>query len=183
MEHLADFLFVTHKDSISSAKIRLLMIVLLLCCLFLSSCDNDSSPMCNCGASKIVVKGGTFFGECAGYCKTEIEICKTSVVFTASSWNDPDFPDTSISGTVSGEEWNLVVDAIDMELLLEFEDVIGCPDCADGGGEWIEVTFDESAKKITFEYGDTLEPIQILIDQLRIIRERFQCDMFPEYCQ
>ena len=70
-----------------------------------------------------------------------------------------------------------------METLLEFEDVIGCPDCADGGGEWIEVTFDDTVKRITFEYGDTLEPIQNLIDQMRIIRERFQCDMFPEYCQ
>ena len=70
-----------------------------------------------------------------------------------------------------------------MELLLEFADVIGCPDCADGGGEWVEVMFDDTVKRITFEYGDTLEPIQNLIDQMRIIRERFQCDMFPEYCQ
>jgi hypothetical protein len=30
--------------------------------------------------------------------------------------------------------------------------VIGCPDCADGGAEWLELGFEKEVKRVTFEY-------------------------------
>ncbi|NOZ74228.1 MAG: hypothetical protein GXO90_02475, partial [FCB group bacterium] len=52
-------------------------------------------------------------------------------------------------------------------------------DCTDGGAEWIEVDLNGEHKKITFEYGDSLAAVQVLLDSMRVLRERFERGMFP----
>ena len=68
---------------------------------------------------------------------------------------------------------------IDFDEIIKYDDVIGCPDCTDGGAEWIEVIQNGQSKKITFEYGDTLETINPLINMLRDIFESWDAKMFP----
>jgi hypothetical protein len=45
--------------------------------------------------------------------------------------------------------------------------VIGCPDCADGGGEWIEVSVAGESHRVTFDNGANIEAIQPLIELMR----------------
>lgn len=56
---------------------------------------------------------------------------------------------------------------------MELDSIYGCPDCADGGAEWIEIQDDQQIKKVTFEYGDTLAPIENLMLELRDLREAY----------
>jgi hypothetical protein len=61
---------------------------------------------------------------------------------------------------------------IDTQKFFDLNDVYGCPDCADGGSEWIEIiTDDDKSKKVTFEYGKTVPEIEKLIKLLREERE------------
>ena len=147
--------------------------------LFLFSCQTDYEKV---EVNDIAIKTGIFFGFCGGYCKSEVEIVNRDVVFIASSWSDPNYPDTMLNGNISIQEWDSLIESVNMDSLLLLDDIIGCPDCADGGGEWIEITKADTLKRVTFEYGETVEPIQSLIEKVRVIRERFYCELFPENC-
>ena len=87
----------------------------------------------------IAIKTGIFFGFCNGYCKSEVGIVNRDVVFIASSWSNPSYPDTMLNGNISIQEWDSLIESVDMDSFLSLDDIIGCPDCADGGGEWIEI--------------------------------------------
>ena len=158
---------------------KLLIQMLFFISLYLFSCQTDYEKV---EVNDIAIKTGIFFGFCGGYCKSEVEIVNRDVVFIASSWSDPNYPDTMLNGNISIQEWDSLIESVDMDSLLSLNDIIGCPDCADGGGEWIEITKVDTLKRVTFEYGETVEPIQSLIEKVRVIRERFYCDMFPENC-
>ena len=158
---------------------KLLIQMLFFISLFLFSCQTDYEKV---EVNDIAIKTGIFFGFCGGYCKSEVEIVNRDVVFIASSWGNPNYPDTMLNGNISIQEWNSLIESINMDSLLSLDDIIGCPDCADGGGEWIEITKVDTLKRVTFEYGETVEPIQSLIEKVRVIRERFYCEMFPKNC-
>ena len=147
--------------------------------LFLFSCQNGYEKV---EVNDISIKSGIFFGFCIGYCKSEIEIVNRDVVFIASSWSDPNYPDIMLNDNISIQEWDSLIESVDMDSLLSLDDIIGCPDCADGGGEWIEITKVDTLKRVTFEYGETVESIQSLIEKVRVIRKRFYCEMFPDNC-
>ena len=147
--------------------------------LFFFSCQNDYEKV---EVNDIAIKTGIFFGMCGGYCKSEVEIVNRDVVFIASSWSNPNYPDTMLNGNISIQEWDSLIESVDMDSLVSLDDIIGCPDCADGGGEWIEITKVDTLKRVTFEYGETVELIQSLIEKVRVIRERFYCEIFPDNC-
>lgn len=134
--------------------------------------DRPDTPLKKESAN-IILKSGTSFGMCVGYCRVEIEIKDTGVKFTKSSWNDPAYPTVTISESISGEQSDRLLQLIDIDKLETIKDVYGCPDCADGGAEWIEVEKGSYNKKITIEYGDSLSEIQALLDELRSIRKKF----------
>ena len=155
---------------------RLLLIPLVLFLLF---CQNDYEKV---EVTDVIVKSGVSFGFCRGYCKSDIEIVNRGVVFIASSWSDPNYPDIMLNDNISIQEWDSLIESVDMDILLSMEDIIGCPDCYDGGGEWIEIIKANTIKRVTFEYGSTVEPIQNLIEKVKVIRERFYCEVFPDKC-
>ena len=68
---------------------------------------------------------------------------------------------------------------LSMNALLSYEDRIDCPDCADGGAEWIQIQTTDTLKKVLFEYGDSLVAIQPLLDKMRSLREQYNEMMFP----
>ena len=145
---------------------------LLLLSALLFSCDTKKD------ASPTLISSGTSFGECAGYCVRSIEISSGKLLYRASSWNDPTHPTVDYDSKLSAAEWSELIALVDIETLQSYPDVIGCPDCADGGAEWVKVETADGSKQITFEYGDSLSTIQPLIDHLRIFRAYFEEQLF-----
>ena len=80
--------------------------------LFLFSCQTDYEKV---EVNDIAIKTGIFFGFCGGYCKSEVEIVNRDVVFIASSWSDPNYPDTMLNGNISIQEWNSLIESINMD--------------------------------------------------------------------
>lgn len=148
---------------------KLLMILILL-----TGCTEDDD------STTTIISSGTSFGECAGYCVREIKISEDRLVYTASSWDTTNYPTLDTSVTITSAEWNDLLALVDLSAMQSYEDVIGCPDCADGGAEWIKVESAEGSKQITFEYGDSLDTIQPLIEQLRLLRAQNELLIFPE---
>jgi hypothetical protein len=63
---------------------------------------------------------------------------------------------------------------LDFELFMNLDSIIGCPDCADGGAEWFEIATNDTIKRVTIEYGDSLDGLNNYIDLLRSVRYSFQ---------
>jgi hypothetical protein len=155
--------------------VYLLYFVIALVC----SCERHkeaTEPEITGGA---MIAYGKSFGECGGYCIKELTINDLDITFTASSWNNENYPAKSIKSAITVKEFNQLQSLVDMDKIKAYDDVIGCPDCADGGAEWLQVTIKDQVKKITFENGDTLETIQPLVTKLRELYTAFNKQMFP----
>jgi len=138
----------------------------------------------------IQINSGTSYGECWGYCVFELELDNSNALFTSSSWGNwyDEFLDLLLEDNLSQEEWQQLVALIDFEYFQSLDDVYGCPDCADGGAEFIEIIYEGVTKQVTFEAYTEIDGIQeltILLRDLRAeywnqINENQECSIMPE---
>ncbi|PJA54897.1 MAG: hypothetical protein CO167_01260 [Candidatus Marinimicrobia bacterium CG_4_9_14_3_um_filter_48_9] len=137
-----------------------LMMVLVTCSMWE---DEPDTPL--------TFESGQQFGLCVSRCKFVATITQTNSSlngYESVSSSEPYFTDTS---PTEQSAWDTLVDRLDWSVLDTMQAVYGCPDCADGGAEWIKVTQNGVIKRITFEYGDTLDAIAPLQLALRNLRE------------
>jgi hypothetical protein len=147
---------------------------LLTLALLLVACSHDSAVAPDANLNLISVKYGTYFGMCSGYCVTEMTIDSSAIVLDRSSWNSTKFPDREERRATSGAEWSGLAAAANIDAIAPLDSIIGCPDCDDSGGEWIEVRRGDRVKRVLFEYGDTVRAIQDLVERARAIRASFK---------
>ncbi len=148
-------------------------IALIVLSLFCLQCAEETT-----GGTHL--NSGTSFGECAGYCVRDLQINADSAVYTVSSWDASNYPELRYSDELTTTEWDDLLALMDLDLFQAYDDVIGCPDCADGGAEWIQVIRGDFSKTITFEYGDTLVDLQPLIDKVRDLRNGYEGILFQK---
>ena len=116
---------------------------------------------------------GTSFGECLGYCVREI-IVSGGITFTKSGWNiGEELPDSSCSLVFIMNPLPGYLDDIDLDAFLAMDETIGCPDCADGGAEWLEIGFENEVKRVTFEYMNEPNELKDIIPALRETMDSF----------
>ena len=122
---------------------------------------------------QLIIKTGTYFGLCTGYCNEELFINSERVIFLKTS-NDPsdeEYPDIIEEVSITSEEWSNLVASVNLDEFNSLPDIAGCPDCADGGGEWIEISAGETTKRVDFEFGASVPEIDNLLKGLRDLRE------------
>lgn len=117
------------------------------------------------------ITSGTSFGMCAGYCVTELRIVSGSIELTEESWR-MELPARTRTLPLERRTWERLRALADAAGFRELVGVHGCPDCADGGAEWIEIGTAEPLR-ITFEYGAELDGIEELQKVIRELRSRF----------
>ena len=120
----------------------------------------------------VVVTSGTSFGMCAGYCVTELRVDSASITLTEDS-HMAELPTRTRTLPLERSEWASFRALVDAAAIRRLEGVHGCPDCADGGAEWIEIEDDGQAVRVTFEYGAELDGIDALQKAIRDLRARF----------
>lgn len=138
----------------------------------LSSCQKESISI----NDNTIIKAGTSFGFCVGYCSDVLEISDDLAHFDVIS-NDQNLSSRNCEKNLTELQWNELKLAIDLENIEALPDVIGCPDCVDQGSEWIEIHYQNKVKRITFEFGESIPEIDNLLRLVRQIREGFnQCN-------
>lgn len=125
------------------------------------SCNKEANEQ-----NKEYIKYGTSFNNCVGYCIHEIEITKELIKFKKYGWADS-IVTKECNKIYSEEEWNNLVSKISLTDFKKLDETIGCPDCADGGAEWIEINIENTNRKVTFEYLNEPEQFKPYIDSLR----------------
>lgn len=120
--------------------------------------------------STLVIRTGTTFGRCIGYCIHSVQITPEKIEFYQA---DQRKRRPKITGTrrISEETWQALTALIELEEFTALPEVVGCPDCDDGGMEWIEISYGDTTKRVEFEYHTSIPKIDGLIKMLREIRE------------
>ena len=123
------------------------------------------------------VKYGTSFGMCLGYCIHEIQVTSDNIDFKKNGHEmDGLLPEVNLSSEIDQNYWLVLSENIDFEAFMQLDSVIGCPDCADGGAEWIEIKHNGKVHKVVFEYMNEPETVMPYIDYLRTYTEAFKIE-------
>ena len=116
------------------------------------------------------VKHGSSFGMCNGYCFKENTYTPEDFIHYEKAFgrtNPNDFPEKMDSISISPKEWEDIISKIDLEKFYTEQETIGCPDCADGGSEWIEIATTDKIYRVTFEFGQPSEGLKSIYSALR----------------
>jgi hypothetical protein len=115
---------------------------------------------------------GTSFGMCIGYCLNSISVNNEKVTFSKTKHGST--PDTkTCTSTISAAEAKILKDLLDDSKIASLPKTIGCPDCADGGAEWVSVTSGTKEYKVVFEYGKAPKELAPVVTKLRVLKETF----------
>ncbi|GAB3707185.1 hypothetical protein GCM10027592_41100 [Spirosoma flavus] len=121
----------------------------------------------------LIVRSGTSFGFCVGYCYKNYVFDKTNVTLNEIGGGRQTTPlePRNCSFTISEADWNAVKAAANVDEFNKQPERIGCPDCADGGAEYIELELSGQKHRVTFPYNGTIPGFEGLVENLRKLRE------------
>lgn len=122
--------------------------------------------------SVTAIRTTTSFGFCIGYCEATLEITSEELVYVEESRRD-ERPTVRRTAPLAASEWEALIDALDRAAIEALPDIVGCPDCADGGAESLEVIGAGWQKRVTFEFGAAMPDLQPLLGRVRALRGRF----------
>ena len=125
-------------------------------------------------ASVRQVVSTTSFGMCIGYCSTRLEISEGRAVLARSSRGGrggAELPEQRFTARLTSGEWEEIARLAANTSLDGLPDVIGCPDCADGGAESLTIAR-EGERTIRFEFGARIEQAHALLERVRALRAR-----------
>lgn len=152
---------------------RVRFMILALAAAGLSACASGPATVPESAVTQVV--STTSFGMCAGYCVTRLEITEHEAVLTRdgrSGRGGAPKPDQRFTTPISASEWQEIARlaaAVDMDAL---PDVIGCPDCADGGAEGLTIVRGGAEESVSFDHGANVAQAQPLLDRVRALRQR-----------
>ncbi len=151
----------------------LLLISLIVTTITLTEFVNSKNTGSELTNQKVdLIKYGTSLGFCKGYCFREFVIDREKIVTTQLWWQKGkrdlvNFPNKIDTILISETDWKNILLNIDKKVFFKLPKTIGCPDCRDGGSEWIEIHLQDRTHKVIFERGKTIESIKILTNYLR----------------
>lgn len=135
---------------------------LIIFCLTASGCKTP-----------VVISYGTSFGHCIGFCNKELSISKNSLNYIQKKNGDK--PETKkCVQPLSKGMYNQVLSNFDFKSFYLLDSIIGCPDCADGGAEWIEVRSGKNKKKVMFEYNNGPKEFKVSIEQFKKLASQME---------
>lgn len=146
---------------------RTLLFITFSAILSFSGCKKDRINNLNS------ISYGTSFGMCVGYCSNNLLISDLKLTFSKSK-NGQASDTKTCSKTISEADVNAIKNELNMEKIAALPETIGCPDCADGGAEWIAINADGKQYKITYEYGKAPKELEAAVARLKLLKDGFK---------
>lgn len=142
----------------------------LLYCLFLMvlviSCAKEEDK------KSFKLNYGTSFNMCIGYCKKSMSLEAGYITYNRSEWVNT-IETITCKEVLDNNDWIFFNEQLDISVFLKLQETIGCPDCADGGAEWIEIEQANGNKhKVTFEFMNEPSEMKGYIDKFRELAGR-----------
>lgn len=146
------------------------ILAFLLLTLSLSACKTKQSSQTESEISEITY--GTHFGHCRGICRRELHFTKTESWFVTAGNDLKANPETISPREWDKSYWNKLTDQFPKTAFTKEDEVIGCPDCADGGKEYIAITTTKGTYKVTFEFTSEQKQLEPVLARLRALMEK-----------
>jgi len=141
--------------------------------LFLTACANAPATS---AAPITQIVSTTSFGMCVGYCTTRLELSEGQAVLIREARGGRGAPDgrppQRYAAMLTPAEWAELSSLAGQTRLERLPDVIGCPDCADGGAETLAIARADAPRVVTFDFGANIAQAQPLLERVRAIRAR-----------
>lgn len=151
--------------------------IVLFIGLFFSFCTEEKPPTTTPAENNTrieQIKYGNSFGMCVGHCISELAITSSAIYYSSYGWTD-EVPTQSCNEDISITDWYIYSKNIDTTAFFALEERIGCPDCADGGSEWLELKLaNGKTHKVTFEYYNEPSLLKEYIKPFREWKEHFK---------
>ncbi len=170
---LSDFSRNLRNTKILQIMKKATILFLILSTISILSCDQkNAQPL----SGNLILVSGQSFGFCIGPCyqTMSVDLASGDVIFlvknTELKGNQGDPKEETFKDKLSDSELLEIKNAYLKSNFAQLDEVYGCPDCADGGAEWIEAIEKDSGKKVTFEYGNSVKGMENLIILLRTKR-------------
>ena len=124
----------------------------------------------------LIIRHGISFGECTGYCWTEYYFHEWGIEKVRRGWasggDSTNYPTKKEILKISPSDYNDLVNLFNSENFQKLQTTIGCPDCADGGAEWITIQNKMNPKTVTFEYGSDILSIKDFLKKIRDLTKK-----------
>lgn len=126
-------------------------------------------------AETTIIRSGTSFGYCVGYCERILSVEGDVVTFTKLNSRSPALNPAQTCKTVLTEaKWTALRAKASLAELRKQPETLGCPDCADGGAEFLEIQQGADKYRVTFDAGKTIPGFEDLVTALREKRETLE---------
>jgi hypothetical protein len=132
-----------------------------------SSCEEISITK----DAELTITGGQSFGFCIGPCFQTLTVngynreVKFYVRYTESKGNQNILKEETYTETLKEKDWEDIMNAAsNIEGFSALDEVYGCPDCADGGAEFIEIIKNDKVRRVTFEFGKSVKGFEKLVE-------------------
>ena len=114
-------------------------------------------------------------GECIGYCETKFEIHSSCIVKTERGWasggDTTKYPRRVNILPIDSLEYDSLIQSLNAGFYF-LPDVIGCPDCNDGGWAEIIVATPETTKSISFPFGRSIPEIEPFLRNIKSLTNK-----------
>ena len=140
--------------------------------IFAAACGTSRNA--NSDNEIVSILHGTSYGHCRGYCIKEELYTADQLVYTEYSRDSVSFPKKAFTHTYTAKELNELFASIDADKWKSLPERIGCPDCADGGAEYIEIRTKNDTKRVTFEAYSEQEVLEKALELLRAKRKTLE---------
>jgi hypothetical protein len=122
------------------------------------------------------VSTGVSFGFCFGYCQRSINVSGSSLRVVSKKLSlrgGSKYPLRTRTTSIRRRRWRQLLNSLNWTLFLATDEQIGCPDCADGGAEWIEIRTSNRSKRVTFEFEQDVPGLDELMTMCRSLRRKY----------
>jgi hypothetical protein len=113
------------------------------------------------------IEYGYSFGECFGFCEAQIILSSEGVLVTRHRWEDKKTITTYVP--IEKSEYEDLIASINFNEFINFNEDLGCGDCADSGAEFLNISFKSESKIINGTYGYNCAPVDQMLTYLRTI--------------
>jgi hypothetical protein len=128
----------------------------------------------------MALANGSYFGECLVHCDETVIVSPDKLTYSLTS-KVPDArnPDIHIERPSPPGTWEALEQAVDLAAVRSLPDKIGLPDAADQGGEYLEVSLEDTAKRVDFPLGAEVPEVAPLLEMLRDLRAKLSAEHRP----
>lgn len=138
---------------------------------------SDSEPIkTEAPAAPMLIRFGSSHGMCMGYCTQEFELKGDGLLARRKGGGrgDPATHPADQEQTVALDKATIdgAMAKFDAAVFDAAAEVIGCPDCADGGRCWVEVVRDGKSRMVSFDCSSGSEQLKPFTDALWQLAEQ-----------